>query len=322
MCARCLGATPGQAGAREADMAVLEIRDARKSFGVTRALAGLSLSLGEGELLGLLGPNGAGKTTLIRAIAGRVRLDGGTVALYGRTLEPGKPRPDLGVVPQENALYPLLTARENLETFGQLNGLDGKRLRERVAWALEWSGLAERAMSPVRTFSGGMKRRLNLACGVLHEPKLVLLDEPTVGVDPQSRESIYDMLGALRARGTSLLLTTHYLEEAEARCERIVVVDHGRAVASGTLAELVRQSGLTGRRLRLTVDPAPATPPAGFARENGAGTLVASITDVAGELPGLLARLREAGLAVRDLEVRSATLQAAFLALTGKELRE
>jgi ABC-type Na+ transport system ATPase subunit NatA len=173
----------------------------------------VSLSLGEGELLGLLGPNGAGKTTLIRAIAGRVRLDGGTISLYGHTLEPERPRPDLGVVPQENALYPLLTARENLETFGQLNGLDGKRLRERVAWALEWSGLAERARSPVRTFSGGMKRRLNLACGVLHEPKLVLLDEPTVGVDPQSRESIYDMLGALRARGTSLLLTTHYLEE-------------------------------------------------------------------------------------------------------------
>ena len=303
-------------------MAVLEIRDARKSFGVTRALDGLSLSLGEGELLGLLGPNGAGKTTLIRAIAGRVRLDGGTVALYGRTLEPEKPRPDLGVVPQENALYPLLTARENLETFGELNGLDGKRLRERVAWALEWSGLAERAMSPVRTFSGGMKRRLNLACGVLHEPKLVLLDEPTVGVDPQSRESIYDMLGALRARGTSLLLTTHYLEEAEARCERIVVVDHGRAVAAGTLVELVEQAKLTGRRVRLSLDRTPERVPAGFAQGEDAGTLTATINDVGRELPGLLARVQAEGLAVRDLEVRTASLQAVFLALTGKELRE
>ena len=313
-------------------MVVLEIRDARKSFGVTRALDGLSLSLGEGELLGLLGPNGAGKTTLIRAIAGRVRLDGGKVALYGRTLEPEKPRPDLGVVPQENALYPLLTARENLETFGELNGLDGKRLRERVAWALEWSGLAERAMSPVRTFSGGMKRRLNLACGVLHEPKLVLLDEPTVGVDPQSRESIYDMLGALRARGTSLLLTTHYLEEAEARCERIVIVDRGRAIAAGTLPELVEQSGLSGRRVRLSLDrplAGGATPgargtglPAGFTRGEAADVLTATITDVAHELPGLLSRLQSAGLGVRDLEVRTASLQAVFLALTGKELRE
>jgi ABC-2 type transport system ATP-binding protein len=303
-------------------MAVLEIKGARKDFGKTRALDGLGLSLGEGELLGLLGPNGAGKTTLIRAIAGRVRLDAGTISLYGHVLQPEKPRPDLGVVPQENALYPLLSARENLETFGKMNGLDGKRLRERVAWALEWSGLAERATSLVRAFSGGMKRRLNLACGVLHEPKLVLLDEPTVGVDPQSRESIYDMLGALRARGTSLLLTTHYLEEAEARCERIVVVDHGRAVAAGTLVELVEQAKLSGRRVRLALDRAVTKAPAGFALGEDPGTLIATITDVGRELPGLLARVQAEGLAVRDLEVRTASLQAVFLALTGKELRE
>jgi ABC-2 type transport system ATP-binding protein len=303
-------------------MAVLEIKDARKSFGATRALDGLSLVLGEGELLGLLGPNGAGKTTLIRAIAGRVRLDAGTISLYGHTLEPERPRPDLGVVPQENALYPLLSARENLETFGRLSGLNGKRLRERVAWALEWSGLAERATSLVKAFSGGMKRRLNLACGVLHEPKLVLLDEPTVGVDPQSRESIYDMLGALRAGGTSLLLTTHYLEEAEARCERIVIVDHGRAVAAGTLSQLVEQSGLSGRRVRLALDRMPERVPAGFAKGEDPGTLTATITDVGRELPGLLARVQAEGLLVRDLEVRTASLQAVFLALTGKELRE
>ena len=311
-------------------MAVLEIRDARKDFGSTRALDGLSLSLGEGELLGLLGPNGAGKTTLIRAISGRVRLNAGTVTLYGRTLEPGVPRPNLGVVPQENALYPLLTARENLETFGQLNGLDGKHLRERTAWALEWTGLADRAKSQVRAFSGGMKRRLNLACGVLHEPKLVLLDEPTVGVDPQSREKIYDMLGGLRAAGTSLLLTTHYLEEAEARCERIVIVDRGRAIAAGTLAELVEQAGLAGRRVRLSLDRplaerdnahATATP-AGFTRGDDARVLTATITNVAHELPELLARLQSAGLGVSDLEVRTASLQAVFLALTGKDLRE
>src|SRR5262245_33404507 len=289
-------------------MAVLEIRDARKSFGTTRALDGLSLTLGEGELLGLLGPNGAGKTTLIRAIAGRVRLDAGSVSLYGRELQPERARPDLGVVPQENALYPLLTARENLETFGQLNGLVGKHLRERIAWALEWSGLADRATSLVKSFSGGMKRRLNLACGVLHEPKLVLLDEPTVGVDPQSRESIYDMLGALRARGTSLLLTTHYLEEAEARCERIVIVDHGRAVAAGSLVELVGQAKLSGRRVRLSLDHAPARVPAGFAVGEDAGTITATITDVGRELPGLLARVQAEGVVVRDLEVRTASL--------------
>ena len=304
------------------EAATLEIRDARKSFGTTRALDGMSLTLGEGEMLGLLGPNGAGKTTLIRAIAGRLRLDGGSAALFGHVLEPGKARADLGVVPQENALYPLLHARENLETFGRMNGLEGKRLRERTAWALEWTGLADRATTPVKSFSGGMKRRLNLACGVLHEPRLVLLDEPTVGVDPQSREKIYDMLEGLRAAGTALLLTTHYLEEAEARCERITIVDHGRTIASGTLPELVVQAGLGGQKLRLTLEHATAAPPAGFTSENGGGALTATLRDVGGELPGLLARLHAAGLGVRDLQVRGASLQSVFLALTGKELRE
>src|SRR5262249_33473759 len=263
-----------------------------------RALDGLSLSLREGELLGLLGPNGAGKTTLIRAISGRVKLDGGSVALYGRVVEGGHARADLGVVPQETALYPLLTARENLETFGKLNGLDGKRLRERTAWALEWTGLADRAHSEVRSFSGGMKRRLNLACGVLHEPKLVLLDEPTVGVDPQSREAIYDMLTALRRAGTSLLLTTHYLEEAAARCVeeaearggRIVIIDRGRGIAAGSLPELVAHAGLAGRRVRLSLDRPAASAPAGFALAADGNALTATITDVAHELPGLLAR--------------------------------
>ena len=303
-------------------MAVLEIRDAAKRFGATQALDGLSLDLGQGEMLGLLGPNGAGKTTLIRAIAGRVRLDGGRVSVHGRTLAAGAARPDLGVVPQENALYPLLTARENLETFGRLNGLEGKHLRERTAWALEWTGLADRARSVVRDFSGGMKRRLNLACGVLHEPRLVLLDEPTVGVDPQSREKIYDMLAALRADGASLLLTTHYLEEAEARCERIVVIDHGRAIAAGTLPELVEQAGLAGRVVRVRLERPSASPPTGFRAEGEGGALVANIRDVGAELPGLLARLEQAGLRVLDLDVRTASLQAVFLELTGKELRE
>jgi ABC-2 type transport system ATP-binding protein len=304
-------------------MPALQIRDARKSFGATRALDGMSLALDEGEMLGLLGPNGAGKTTLIRAISGRVRLEGGSVSLFGRVLQPGRARPELGVVPQENALYPLLNARENLETFGRMNGLEGKRLHERASWALEWTGLAERAKGVVKDFSGGMKRRLNLACGVLHEPKIVLLDEPTVGVDPQSREKIYDMLDGLRAAGAALLLTTHYLEEAEARCERIAIVDHGRTIAAGTLPELVEQAGLGGRRVRFTLEHAASAPtPAGFVRENGGGVLTADIHDVSGELPSLLARLHAAGIGVRDLEVRGASLQTAFLALTGKELRE
>ncbi len=303
-------------------MDVLVIDGARKSFGTTEALRGLSLRLRAGEMLALLGPNGAGKTTLIRALAGRVRLDGGTLSLFGRTLAPEAPRPELGIVPQELALYPLLTARENLELFGALQGVSASRLAERVRWALEWTGLAERTREPVKGFSGGMKRRLNLACGVLHEPKVVLLDEPTVGVDPQSREKIYEMLAGLRERGATILVTTHYLEEAEARCERIVVMDRGAALAEGTLAELVEHAGLAGRRVRIALDRPAAAAPEGFALENGGGAIVASIADVAAELPVLLARVRAAGHGVRDLDVRSASLQAVFLQLTGKDLRE
>jgi ABC-2 type transport system ATP-binding protein len=303
-------------------MPVLRIEEARKSFGATEALRGLSLELHEGELLALLGPNGAGKTTLVRALAGRVRLDGGRLSLLGRDLSPESPRPELGIVPQEVALYSALTARENLEVFGELSGVTGARLAERVRWALEWTALGDRPKEPVRVFSGGMKRRLNIACGVLHDPKVVLLDEPTVGVDPQSRERIFDMLAGLRAGGVSLLLTTHDLAEAEARCRRIVVVDHGRAIASGTLPELVAHAGLAGRRVRVRLDGPAIAAPAGLSLEDHGGTLGATITDVAGELPSLLGRVRDAGLRVRDLEVHSASLQEVFLSLTGKELRE
>lgn len=306
-------------------MAMLKIEDAHKSFGATRALDGLALQLREGETLALLGPNGAGKTTLIRAIAGRVKLDRGRIELDGRALEPGAPRDSLGVVPQEIALYPLLTARENLEVFGRLHGLDGETLRLRVRAALDWIALEARAHEKVGGFSGGMKRRLNIACGVLHEPRVVLLDEPTVGVDPQSRERIWEMLAALTDRGTSLLVTTHMLEEAEARCSRVTVVDHGRDRASGTLAELIEHAGLAGRRVRVRLDaplpPALAAWPG--ARVDGAGdALEARIGDVAAELPALLEHVRRAGASVRDLDVRGADLHAVFLALTGKELRE
>ncbi|MEO5987549.1 MAG: ABC transporter ATP-binding protein [Candidatus Eisenbacteria bacterium] len=303
-------------------MSILEVHDAHKSFGTTPALRGLSFDLRAGEMLALLGPNGAGKTTLIRALAGRVRLDRGRITLEGQTLEPGAMRSQLGVVPQELAVYPLLTARENLELFGRLNGLTGRHLADRVAYALEWTGLADRRREPTKGFSGGMKRRLNIACGILHEPKVVLLDEPTVGVDPQSRERIYDMLAGLKAQGTALLITTHYLEEAEARCERIVVMDHGVSIAVGTLPELVAHAKLSGRRVRLVLEHVAPLAPAGFALEEDGTALTARIHDVAGELPELLMRVRGAGLHVRDVDVRTASLQTVFLTLTGKELRE
>src|SRR5688500_11067526 len=171
-------------------MNVLQVSNARKTFGATTALSGASFELREGELLALLGPNGAGKTTLIRAIAGRVRLDSGQIRVFGRATGRGRTPPELGIVPQEIALYPLMTARENLGAFGRLYGLSGAGLARQIDWALSTTALADRADEPVRAFSGGMRRRLNIACGVLHQPRIVLLDEPTAGVDPQSRERI------------------------------------------------------------------------------------------------------------------------------------
>jgi ABC-2 type transport system ATP-binding protein len=301
-------------------VSVLRITDARKSYGSVHALRGVSLELASGEMLALLGPNGAGKTTLIRAVAGRVRLDGGTIELFGRPATDAG-RAGLGVVPQEIALYPLLTARENLETFGRLQGLAGRELRGRVDWALEWTALAERAKEPVKRFSGGMKRRLNIACGVLHRPQVVLLDEPTVGVDPQSRERIWDMLDRLRAEGASLLLTTHQLEEAETRSERIVILDHGTVIAAGTLRELIDKT-IGGRRtVRLALDRAPEAALAGFDGDGGP-VLHARVGDVPAELPALLRAVEAAGCRVEDVEVHRPSLQAVFLHLTGRELRE
>lgn len=276
----------------------LEVTGARKRFGNTQALAGASLTVRRGELLGLLGPNGAGKTTMIRAIAGRVALDEGTIAVFGRTVAQRDPRPEIGVVPQELAVYPRLTARENLEVFGKLYGVDGTALRERVDWALEWSDLKDRSAEQVKGFSGGMKRRLNIAIGLLHSPQVVLLDEPTVGVDPQSRERIYEMLASLQKTGVAVVLTTHHLEEAEKRCERIVIIDHGVIVASGTLAELLATARQDHGTVRLVVN-APAA-----------------------DVERHMATLAAAGVSRESIEVQGGSLQDVFIGLTGRDLRE
>ena len=289
-------------------MDVLTVTGARKSFAAVTALDGASFSLRAGELLALLGPNGAGKTTLIRAIAGRARLDGGAIELFGTKVAAGTTRPELGIVPQEIALYPRLTARENLEIFGALQGLSGGRLREQVNWALDHTGLADRAGESVHRYSGGMRRRLNIACGIVHRPRVVLLDEPTVGVDPQSRDRIYDALTALTASGVSLILTTHHLEEAEARCSRTVIIDHGRVIAAGTLPELVDQT--VGKDRLVTL------------RLSDGRVETSRMRDVAVELPPLLETIRRSGTLVEDVDVRGPSLQAVFIHLTGREIRE
>jgi ABC-2 type transport system ATP-binding protein len=301
----------------------LHVTQAYKRFGTTQALEGAEVTLERGQLLLLLGPNGAGKTTLIRAVAGRVRLDRGEIELQGQKLNGANAvRRSLGIVPQEIALYPLLTARENLEVFGRFYGLAGPALAERVQWALDWTGLADRDREPIRSYSGGMKRRLNIACGVLHSPEVVLLDEPTVGVDPQSRERIWEMLDRLKQAGASLVLTTHQLDEAQIRGDRIVIIDHGKTIAAGTFAELVERTVGTSRQVTLTLDRPLPKPLDGLAADPSDKTVRIQATDVAAELPPLLERIRAAGCLVEDVAVQSPTLQLVFLHLTGRELRE
>src|SRR5215471_12766456 len=216
---------------------MLTVKNLRRSFGPLVAVNDVSFSLADGQILGLLGPNGAGKTTTVSMVAGLLTADRGEVLIAGHRLagdtDPAKRR--IGLVPQDLALYDELTARDNLRFFGALYGLSGAALDGAIHQSLTLVELADRARDRVKAFSGGMKRRLNLAAGLLHDPDIVLLDEPTVGVDPQSRNAIFENLETLKAQGKALLYTTHYMEEAERLADRIVVIDRGRVVASDTL---------------------------------------------------------------------------------------
>ncbi|HEX6884237.1 MAG TPA: ABC transporter ATP-binding protein, partial [Planctomycetota bacterium] len=227
---------------REPGAPVIEARALVRSYGTRLAVDHLDLELRAGECLGLLGPNGAGKSTTVRILSTLLAPSGGHVRVLG--LDPQREaerlRARLGVVPQELALYDVLTARENLEFFGRLQGLSGTLLADAVQQGLALAGLGERAREPVKAFSGGMKRRLNVAIALVHGPELVFLDEPTVGIDPQSRERIFEMVEALRARGVAVVYTSHQLGEVERLCDRIVILDRGRKVAEGTLEELRR----------------------------------------------------------------------------------
>jgi ABC-2 type transport system ATP-binding protein len=294
------------------------------------ALDGISFELRRGERLAYLGPNGAGKTTMIRCLSGRTQPDAGTIKLMGQPIARTSARDCVGLVPQEIALYADLTTRENLFAFGRFHGLRGNVLKQQVEWALQWTGLADRGDELVASFSGGMKRRINLACGVLHEPEVLLLDEPSVGVDPQSRARIFLMLDQLSKRGTSILLTTHHLDEAETQCDRILIVDHGRVIASGTFEELLRQTigsdrSVTVRldqRLRGTGNEPLATCNLALTAKPGESQVSAKLAELAAGLPRLMDAVAAAGYGVVDVEVQSPTLHHVFLHLTGHELRD
>jgi ABC-2 type transport system ATP-binding protein len=301
----------------------IEIRDVSKFFAARKTLDSVSLELRANEMLALLGPNGAGKTTLVRTILGRVAPSSGFVRVFDRDSADRGVRGAVGYVPQEIALYPQLTAAENLAAFGKFNGLRGTALKDGVEKALEWTGLADRRNDRTDTLSGGMKRRLNIAAGTIHQPKIVLLDEPTVGVDPQSRERIYQMIGELRAAGVAMLYTSHYMEEVERLCDRIAIIDAGRIVATGSQADLVRE--VLGNGKITTIDTEAPVSPDLVQRLHArplTPTRLQVVHDASTGVQALLDLLRHANITITGISTSLPGLEAVFLQLTGKELRE
>lgn len=309
---------------------ILECQGLRKVYGELVAVDDVSFRIHEGETYGLLGPNGAGKTTTIQMVMGILARDAGQILVAGQPhdvhLTRGKAL--IGYVPQQLALYRDLSARENLRFFGRLYGLSGRRLAARVDEILALVGLSDRARDRVDTFSGGMARRLHIGVGLLHRPRLLVLDEPTAGVDPQSRNAILESVAQLAEEGIAILYTTHYMEEAERLCDRVGIIDLGRLRAEGTRRELVTLVG--GRDellLTATGDLAGAAARLAGHRLVHQATVEESVLrllvdDAPRALPQLLAEAGQAGVTVRGVEVREPTLEAVFLHLTGKALRE
>jgi len=313
------------------EKAILQVDSLKKSYGTLVAVNGVSLSAGAGEIVGLLGPNGAGKTTTVSMIAGLLRPDSGSVQIEGRPLasdtDPIKRR--IGLVPQDLALFDELTAQANLQLFAALYDLDGAAAQRAMDAALDLVGLADRAQERVKNYSGGMKRRLNLAAALLHDPQILLLDEPTVGVDPQSRNAIFDNLEVLKSRGKTLVYTTHYMEEAERLCDRVIIIDHGQVVANDTLQGLYRLlpvTNLLAVELDNGQDAIQLNELQALAGVRSAkleaGTLRVGVQDLATETPRVLQWLVERGHLYRNVASERADLETVFLTLTGRSLRD
>jgi len=310
---------------------VLVCRDLRRRYGQRLAVDGVGFRVDSGETYGLLGPNEAGKTTTISMVCRLLRRDGGEVTVAGASLDrdPGAVKAAIGYVPQDIALYPDLSGGENLRFWGRMQGLSGHELAARVDAVLEVVGLADRARDKVADYSGGMQRRLNIGAGLLHRPRLLVLDEPTVGVDPQSRNAILENVEALRGEGAAVLYTTHYMDEAERLCDRVGIIDQGRLIAEGTRRELVAQIGERDR-IELAASGDLIGLAAGCRRTlDGvdeaivvAGGLHLVARDGRRLLPKLLELAEAAGVEVTSVEVVEPDLEAVFLHLTGKALRD
>lgn len=309
---------------------ILIAQDLRKSFGDFEAVKGISLQVARGEVFGLLGPNGAGKTTMISMLTGLLGPSGGQITVDGLDLKSHthEVKARMGLVPQEMALYLTLSARQNLTFFGRIYGLKGKELRQRVDEVLEMIGLTERADDPIKDYSGGMKRRVNIGAGLLHKPQILFLDEPTVGVDPQSRNAIFESVEALNRAGMSVMYTTHYMEEAQRLCHRVAIVDEGKLIALDTPTSLIRSLGSGVVMLGVT-----GAAPEDLAERIAQIPAVRSAAQTDGQLKIETQRLQEAlmhtlditnqlDVRITSLEILEPNLESVFLHLTGKKLRE
>jgi ABC-2 type transport system ATP-binding protein len=309
---------------------VLLVEELEHSFDDLLAVGGVSFFIESGETYGLLGPNGAGKTTTISMISGLLEADRGSVQVVGRpmTTTSTDAKRAIGLVPQDLAIYPDLTAKENLAFFGSLYGMRGSEFGKRIDEVLELVGLSDRADDKAEEYSGGMKRRLNIGIGLLHGPQLLILDEPTVGVDPQSRNAILESVEALSTEGMSVLYTTHYMEEAERLCDRIGIIDNGLLVAEGSRRDLVDGIGQNDTvHVSGTGDLHRASELLGSTEgvvqaAEAHGVITAVVDRAASRLPSILATCGEAGMSVTAVDVTEPNLEAVFLHLTGKALRD
>ena len=307
---------------------MIEVRDLQKSYGDLIAVDRVSFSAGAGTVFGLLGPNGAGKSTTISCLSGLLKPTAGSIRVGGFDLavDAVKAKGSLGIVPQELAIYEDLSARDNLAYWGAAYGLKGDGLKQRVDHVLNRIGLIDRAGELPKKYSGGMKRRLNFGCGLVHEPAVLLLDEPTVGVDPQSRERLFDLVREEKAKGTCVLYTTHYMEEAEKLCDELAIIDHGKIIAGGTLNGLRAEFGgndiirLSGSFELARVEPVIIELNAELLSLSSE-TLMIAIRDGARVLPVVLQAISATGAEIRDTRLSEPNLESLFLKLTGKDLR-
>jgi ABC-2 type transport system ATP-binding protein len=312
--------------------AILQVKNLVKKYGDFTAVKGISFDIEAGEIFSLLGPNGAGKTTTISMLSTLYTPTSGDATIGGHSItrDPMAVKQIIGVVPQELALYEDLTARENLVFWGQMYGLSGRPLNSRVDEVLEQIGLTDKAKNRVKTYSGGMKRRVNIGVGLLHKPRLLFMDEPTVGIDPQSRRAILDTVKDLNKQGMTLLYTTHYMEEAQELSDRVGIIDHGELIAIGTQKELTQQVGET-ETLILHVgesdDPGALAASLKGVKDvleaNATDHEVSIITpDAEDILAAVVSKANERGIKIRSIDIREPNLEAVFLHLTGRALRD